>query len=280
MSIHPMAPLAERIRIATAGRGLPPRRPSPTQPWSWLAPFQRRRGPKPQPQRKGGFRWPRIGASIDLSGPPIDWARKRLQELFEPEPSVQVGLLAAPGLMRLAQPLGMSLNKISVIVRRNDDFRRRIRALDRDRYASCWQTAEGLLIEDDGFGSWQLNTLPDLGEAPAFQPVKARHRYLDVRLPLNCDYARFDRALTRALASARIDLFAATSSGQQHARRSGLRPEQLIRMTSYDYGGTAADVQRADEIIQIRPELETHILVLIVEEVLLALSGWSGTRCW
>ncbi len=48
----------------------------------------------------------------------------------------------------------------------------------------------------------------------------------------------------------------------------------------YDYGGTAADVQRADEIIQIRPELETHILLMIVEEVLLALSGWSGTRCW
>ena len=280
MSIHPMAPLTQRIHIAAKRRGLPPRRPSSTQPWSWLSPLPGSPGPRPRPQPTGrSARWPRIGASVNLSGPPINWARTPLQALFESQPSVQVGLLAAPGLMRLGQPMGMSLNKISVIVRRDDDFRRRIRALDRDCYASCWQTAEGLLIEDDGFASWQLNTLPDLGEALAFQPVKARHRYLNVRLPLNCDYARFDRALTQALASARIDLWAATPFGQQHALRSGLKPEQLMRRTAYDYGGMAADVQRADEIIQIRPERETHILLMIIEELLFVLSGWKGPRC-
>jgi len=280
MTIHPMAPLAERIRIATGGRGLPLRR-STAERWSWLPAPTRPRGPRPAPLRPdGGLPWPRIGASLDLSGPPIDWARRRLQALFEPTPSVKLALLSTSGLMKLARPLGMSLHKISLIVTGADDFRKRQRALDRDGYASCWGTKDGLVIEDDGFDRWQVNNLPDVLESSVFQPVKARDRYLAVRLPLGCDYNRFDRALTEALSSARIDLWAATPAGRAYAFGRGLRAEELQRLTAYDYGGIDRDVQRADEIIQIRIERETHILVMIVEEVLLALSGWNGTRCW
>ena len=282
MTIHCMGSLADRIRILNQGRTLPLRHATLVE-WGLIPDVNQLPGPRPAPTLPDGsraLRLPRIGADLDLSEPPIDWARKRLQALFEPSPSVQVGVLSSPGLMPLAKRFGLSLHKVSVVLKTNDDFRKRIRTLEHDRYASCWRNTDGLLIEDDHFNRWELNTLPDIAERCTFTPVKARHRFLDIRLPLGVSYHQFDVALTSALATARLDQWLKTTSGQAHADRMQRDPKELMRMTAYDFGGMNRHVMEAREIIQIRPDRDAHLLVAVVEDVLLALSGWNGTRAY
>jgi hypothetical protein len=282
MSIHPMASLTDRIQLLTERRGGPIRE-STLRNWGLIPDRPRPLGYPPAPRRSDDsikLLFPRLGADRDLSQPYPNWRRKELQALFEPTPSVQIGVLSSPGLIPLAKRYGLSLHKVSVILKRDDDFRKRIRTLEQDCYASCWRNRDGILLENDHFDRWELNTLPNIPEPCAFQPVKAKHRYLNVRLPLGVGHHQFDKALTAALATARLDHFMATPNGKAHAIAKGGDPLELMRFTAYDFGGMDRQVSVAKEIIHFRPDWDAHILVSLVEEVLFDLSGFRGLRAY
>ncbi len=110
---------------------------------------------------------------------------------------------------------------------------------------------------------------------PRENPVRIRLRTLDVRLPIDVTHAAFDKALTEALSSARIDQWAKAPGGQACAsspHRSGaVRPFSDVWM-----GGIRPTRFPAQELLRIMPRLQTNLLIAVVEEVVLRLSGWHG----
>jgi hypothetical protein len=275
MSIHPLAPRAERIRILQQSLPLPLRRS--TLQALGLAPRPSLRtiaGPGAAKVSPSG-RTPCIGAGLDLDGPPIDWSHPRLQGRFEPKVGARVGILGAQGLLRLGRRHGLVLHKVSVIDCGRQDFQRRIYSLEEDRYAGCWRSPDGTVQEEPGFDAWQLKALPPLRAVSPFSPVRPRHRFFDIRLPVGMTYKRFDEALTVAMAPARIDLWAKTAAAAARAGSAALAdPCELLRLTAYDMGGPTPWLREATEILALMPDRQAFLLMAIIEEVLRDLVGW------
>ncbi len=190
---------------------------------------------------------------------------------------MQIAVLSCDGLGHLAKSYGLSLHKISTIAAdAPDNLRERMRVLAGDRYASVWIDANGQQHNEKGFDDWRINVFPDVIQPSSLWPIRVRLRTIDVRLPYGVTHARFDQALTSALASGRIDAWAKTPQGRAWCRSRGQSAERLTRFTDYEMGGARPDRSSAIEIINFMPRAQITLLVAVIEETLLRLTGWQG----
>jgi hypothetical protein len=294
MSIHPMSSRQKRLALLRAA-GQPARRPSviesPTAAQNdhrrWL-PHERRR-PHDQTsgeaklKRKGqtpgraGHSPPWIGAGLDLLRPAIGWHHRALQRRLNPIATVQVGILSCDGLGALAKSGGLAINKLSTIaINDHDTLYERARVLGGDEYGAIWIDSDGREHHDPGFSDWRVNTFPDLPALPRESPVRVRLRTLDVRLPIGVTHSQFDKALTLAVSTARMDVWAKSPAGLAWCMERRIDPGRFIRFTDAQMGGIRPTRFPAQELVRFMPRLQTTLLIAIVEEVVLRLAGWQG----
>ncbi len=292
MSIHPMSSRRKRLEVLRAS-GRPVRRSSVTDSPNSSSNDHRRWLPRRRPdsetgadtksERKGqtpgrcAARPPWIGADLDLLRPAIGWHHKALQNRLNPIASVQVGILSCDGLGALANSAGLAINKVSTIaINDHDTLHERARVLGGDRYGSIWIDKDGREHHDPGYSDWRVNTFPDMPALPRENPVRVRLRTLDVRLPIGVTHAAFDKALTEALSSARIDQWAKAPGGQAWCIERRIDPGRFVRFSDVWIGGIRPTRFPAQELLRIMPRLQTNLLIAVVEEVVLRLSGWHG----
>ncbi len=204
-------------------------------------------------------------------------APQALQNRLNPIASVQVGILSCDGLGALANSAGLAINKVSTIaINDHDTLHERARVLGGDRYGSIWIDRDGREHHDPGYSDWRVNTFPDMPALPRENPVRIRLRTLDVRLPIDVTHAAFDKALTEALSSARIDLWAKAPGGHAWCIERRIDPGRFVRFSDVWMGGIRPTRFPAQELLRIMPRLQTNLLIAVVEEVVLRLSGWHG----
>ncbi len=294
MTIHPMSSRAMRLALLRAA-GQPMRRSiiadGPASPQDDHRRWLPRESSRPDNQtdadaklkRKGQAPGrasrspPWIGAGLDLMRPAIAWHHRALQRLLNPIATVQVGILSCDGLGALAKSGGLAINKLSTIaINDHDTLHERARVLGGDEYGAIWIDSDGFEHHDPGFDDWRVNTFPAMPPLPHESPVRVRLRTLEVRLPFGVTHSQFDQALTEALSSARIDIWAKSPGGQAWCIERHIDPGRFIRYTDAEMGGTRPTRFAAQELIRFMPRLQTTLLIAVVEEVVLRLSPWQG----
>jgi len=293
MSIHPMSSRKKRLALLAAGRParrsgvaesptsaandhrrwLPSRRPDLNNPTGAGGKMQR----QGQASGRAGCSPPWIGADLDLLRPAIAWHHRALQRLLNPIASVQVGVFSCDGLGTLANSGGLAINKLSTIaINDHDTLYERARVLAGDQYGSIWIDRDVREHHEPGFNDWRVNTFPALPALPRENPVRVRLRTLDVRLPQGVTHSQFDQALTQALSSARMDVWAKSPGGQAWCKEHHIDPGRFIRYTDAEMGGIRPTRFPAQELVRFMPRLQTNLLIAVVEEVVLRLSSWEG----
>lgn len=213
--------------------------------------------------------WPEIGgASLSLE-PDERFNGEAFRQLYRPGERIAVYIPGCAGLrVAVGQALHIGAWKISTSQIEARGLEPRLKALGRDRYASCYRR-DGEIVQDKGFDEWVLSTLPDGLKTSPNAPIVLHGRGIEVILPYDLDAVAFDRSLRQALADAELGSWASSPDGLAHCAWFGLSPSRFRRLTRYDMCG-ATRLSLAEEVYLFKPHLQAQRLVRVVENVILA----------
>lgn len=216
--------------------------------------------------------WPRVGGSALRSLPDTAFTDPVFIERYQP------GILTFPylaacgpsfddplpssGLKSVADRLHMPVYKLAAT--ELADPRRRLDALDQDRYASHVLTPEGY-VQEPGFKTWTFQQFLPKREPLPGSPVSLDGHLFAMRRPHDMGKRVFEKLLHRHLRNASLNDFLLTPVGRAHCAKLGLVPEQQQRWTRYRFGA-APRIDKAEELYIFRPGGEDSDRFLIILE--------------
>ncbi len=218
--------------------------------------------------------WPRIGGPLLRPLPEDAFSQPAFVERYQPgtwtfpylaccgadfdQPSL------VSGLKGVAEELQMPIYKVAAT--ELADPRRRLAALNQDRYAACVRTAGGL-VQQPGFCDWNFQQfLPNRSPLPG-SPVSLQGRLFTLRRPHDLGRRVFEKLLHRHMRNASLNAFLLTSTGRRHCATLGIVPEEQVRWTNYQFGRTPR-IDRAEELYIFRPTGEdSDRLMMILERI-------------
>ncbi len=188
----------------------------------------------------------------------------RFQSRYERGQTVSLYVAANEGFRTVGRTMRAPVFKIGLCS--PERLHERQLELDRDGYGSLFMR-DRELVQDPGFGAWDLLRMPqDLRLVPN-SPVAAGERDLRVTLPRGLQFPHFDALLTAALKPASLTFWAGSPSGRRYCDRHGIDVATLLRFTAYEFG-TASRVSPATELMIVRPKAEIPRLVAMVEGII------------
>ena len=216
--------------------------------------------------------WPRIGGPSLRPLPSTAFTDPAFLTRYRPGTLTFPYLAACPpsaddplpssGLKNVADRLQMPAYKLAATDLA--DPRGRLKALDRDRYASHVLTPAGY-VQEPGFKTWTFQQfLPDREPLPN-SPVSLEGRLFALRRPHDMTKRVFEKLLHRHLRNASLNDFLLTPAGRAHCATLGLVPEQEQRWTNYCFGHTPR-IDKAEELYIFRPRGEDSDRFLIILE--------------
>ncbi|WP_420100736.1 hypothetical protein [Bosea sp. (in: a-proteobacteria)] len=170
--------------------------------------------------------------------------------------------LASSGLKAVADRLHMPIYKLAAT--ELADPRRRLDALDRDRYASHVSTPGGY-VEEPGFKTWTFQQFLPKREPLPGSPVSLDGRLFALRRPHDMGKRVFEKLLHRHIRNASLNEFLLTTAGRAHCAALGLVPEEQQRWTHYRFGPVPR-IDKAEELYIFRPGGEDSDRFLIILE--------------
>lgn len=173
--------------------------------------------------------------------------------------------LPSSGLKNVADRLQMPIYKLSST--ELADPRRRLKVLDRDRYASHVLTPAGY-VQESGFKTWTFQQFLPQREPLPGSPVGLDGRLFALRRPHDMTKRVFEKLLHRHLRNASLNSFLLTPAGRAHCAILGLVPEEEQRWTNYRFARTPR-IDKAEELYIFRPSGEdSDRFLTIIERII------------
>ena len=228
-------------------------------------------------RRQNWIYWPVIGAGLDLpKAHTIDWTL--YGQDFHRGTAISVYASVCDGLCSLGKLSRLALGKVGISTR--PDLSARMMEANTDRYGSLFE-ADGKIVDEPGFDSWEALRLPPSTEPVRLSPVERLPRGLLVSLPQSMNVEVFDDTLTALLAPCALAHWIGTPDGERHCARLDVDPRRLRRFTAHVNADGAIRLKQSRELYIFRRSHDVDRLVAAIEGLiarhLLSLDGRAET---